>query len=107
MPAAMPTDASSADAVKRLEAEGYTGRFLVRPGGIIECGGCQASFNAGDARIEQLQRFEGNEDPDDGEVVVAVVCPRCGERGVLVLGYGPAANPDDQDVLASLQDGRA
>jgi hypothetical protein len=102
----MPTDASSADAVRRLEGEGYTAQFLVRAGGLVECGPCRATFPASAARIEQMQRFEGNEDPDDGEVVVAISCAECAAKGVLVLGYGPASNPDDQDVLAALQDMR-
>jgi hypothetical protein len=97
------TAGSSADAVKLLEAEGYTGQFFVRPGGLIECAVCRATFPAGEATVEITQRFEGNEDPDDGEIVVGIRCGLCDERGVLVLGYGPAANPDDQDVLAALQ----
>jgi hypothetical protein len=101
-----PTDLTSAAALARLEAAGYTSEFLVRPGGMLECVACGSTFDAAYARIDRLQRFEGNEDPGDGEIVVAVSCGDCGQRGVLVLGYGPAANPDDQDVLAKLGDAR-
>jgi hypothetical protein len=101
-----PTDATSAEAAARLTSEGYTANFLVRSGGMIECGSCHAVFDAARARIDRLQRFEGNEDPADGEIVVGITCAECGERGVLVLGYGPAANPDDQDVLVRLGDAR-
>jgi hypothetical protein len=102
----MEAGGTSAEAVARFVADGYGATFVVRPGGRLECGGCRVTFDAADARIDHLQRFEGNEDPDDGEIVVAITCPRCGERGVLVLGYGPASNPDDQDVLSRLGDGR-
>jgi hypothetical protein len=101
-----PTAETSAASVERLEAAGYTGRFYVRPGGRLECAVCHATFDASHARIDEMQRFEGNEDPADGEIVVAITCVECDERGVLVLGYGPAANPDDQDVLAGLGDAR-
>ena len=73
---------------------------------MLECVACGSTFDAGFARIDRMQRFEGNEDPSDGEIVVALSCGDCGQRGVLVLGYGPAANPDDQDVLAKLGDAR-
>jgi hypothetical protein len=102
----MPTDETSAAAVARLSAEGYDGSFLVRPGGMIECGKCHALLDASRVQIDQIRIFEGNEDPDDREVVVAITCTVCGARGVLVLGYGSAANPDDQDVLAKLNDAR-
>jgi hypothetical protein len=101
-----PTAETSAEAVARLEAAGYTGQFYVRPGGQLECAICHSTFDAKYARIDEMQRFEGNEDPADGEIVVAITCAECAERGVLVLGYGPAANPDDQDVLVALGDAR-
>jgi len=106
MPPSMPTDETSAGALARFAAEGYDGSFLVRPGGMIECAKCHAVLDASRVQIDQIRIFEGNEDPDDREVVVAITCGVCGERGVLVLGYGSAANPDDQDVLAKLNDGR-
>jgi hypothetical protein len=104
--AASPTDETSAQAVARLVAEGYDGSFYVRAGGMLECAVCHSTFDAAHARIVRMQRFEGNEDPADGEIVVGIECAQCGHKGVLVLGYGPAANPDDQDVLARLDDGR-
>jgi hypothetical protein len=100
----MPTDETSAAAVTRLAADGYDGTFFVRPGGMLECAQCGAVFDASRARIDQIRIFEGNEDPDDREVVVAITCVECGEQGTLVLGYGSAANPDDLDVLAKLDD---
>ena len=106
MTPATPTDETSAQAVARLEAEGFDGTFYVRPGGMLECAACHSTFDATNARIESMQRFEGNEDPGDGEIVVGIVCAVCGEKGVLVLGYGPASDPDAQDVLAKLVDGR-
>src|SRR5690348_15816517 len=102
----MPTDVTSACAVRRLVAEGYTANFFVRPGGMLECRTSSAVFSESRARIDQLRRFDYDEDPDDGQVVVAITCPVCGERGVLVLDYGSAANPDDLDVLAKLTDAR-
>ena len=46
--------------------------------------------------------MEGASDPADMLAVAAVICPVCNTSGTLVLGYGPEADADDADVLASL-----
>ena len=32
-----------------------------------------------------------------------LVCPACGTRGTVVLGYGPSASQEDAAVLAALE----
>ena len=56
--------------------------------------------------MHSLRRLEGASDPAEMMAVVAITCPRCEARGVLVLGYGPAAAVEDSDVLRALDDQR-
>ncbi|MDQ4097161.1 MAG: hypothetical protein M3144_04755 [Actinomycetota bacterium] len=102
---ATPTDASSlAELLAGFEVEGYRGQMAARPDGYVLCTTCHQESLAQEMQVGGLGRMEGASDPADMLAVVAVVCPRCGTRGTLVLGYGPEAAPDDADVLARLGD---
>jgi hypothetical protein len=96
-------DASTiTDVLDTFEAAGYTAQFIVRSEGVLECAECKARFAGSAARIDALRRLEGASDPDDMIVVAALVCPRCGARGTVVLGYGPAASEEDALALVEL-----
>jgi hypothetical protein len=96
-------DASTiSDVLGSFDDAGYTAQFIVRDGGILECASCRAQFSGSAARIDALRRLEGASDPDDMIVVVALVCPRCGAAGTVVLGYGPAASEEDALALVEL-----
>ena len=53
-----------------------------------------------------LHRTEGASYPSEMAAVAAVECPVCGAHGTVVLGYGPGASIDDNDVLTGLTDAR-
>jgi len=96
-------DASTiTDVLASFETAGYTKQFIVRPEAVLECASCRATFPGSAARIDALRRLEGASDPDDMLVVVALVCPRCGAHGTVVLGYGPAASEEDSAALVDL-----
>ena len=105
----MPSDAASPDTVSEavavLEAEGYAADLYARPEGI-RCGACGRDHNPAAAEIHRIFRFEGTSDPGDEAIVVGLVCPACGSRGVLVAAYGPTADPEVADVVAQLEDRR-
>lgn len=88
-------------------AAGATGRFTPVSGALIECGSCGSALEASRFSILSLRRLEGASDPDDMISVVVTRCPVCGAEGTLVLGYGPTASPEDQDVQLSLADRRS
>ena len=85
-----------------LEAAGFTGQMAARPAGHILCLTCRQESPAADFDLQAMRRTEGASDPDDMLAVAALVCPRCGARATVVLGYGPDADPDESDVLAAL-----
>jgi len=104
----VPADEGSTlqDVIAAYEAEGYVASFGVTPEGELRCGACSATFDPASASMASLRRMEGASDPDDMLAVVAVGCPACGAKGTATLGYGPAASPEDGDVLRALDDRR-
>ena len=92
------------EVIDRFEARGYGAQFGAREGAEILCFTCRATFPAGDAGIEALERLEGASDPDEMAAVVAMCCPRCGARGTIVLKYGPESASEDGEVLLALGD---
>ncbi len=54
-----------------------------------------------DVRVDHTIRFEGDTNPDDQDIVVALECS-CGCRGVYSAPYGPSTPPEDVAVLRRL-----
>jgi hypothetical protein len=96
-----------AEAMQRLEAEGYTGQFAARDGATVLCFTCREESRATDVHLHELLRTEGVSDTADETAIAALTCPRCGARGTVVLTYGPEASADDAEVLRLLEDMRA
>jgi hypothetical protein len=103
----VPTDATSlGEAVALYEAQGFTGQLAAREGTTVVCYTCHETSPAREVELFGLLRTEGASDPDDETAVAAVTCPRCGAKGTLVMHYGAIAPPEDEDVLAALEDRR-
>jgi hypothetical protein len=87
----------------RLAAEGYTSNFGVTgDGAVVTCYACRHELPAAQLNIERVQRLEGASDPDDMLIVLGATCHECGERGALVLNFGPEATFGDAEVLAAI-----
>jgi hypothetical protein len=52
--------------------------------------------------VDHERRLEGASDPADEMLVLAGTCQGCGERAVLLLGFGPTASPADAAALNRL-----
>lgn len=106
----MPTDVPDAVTVSELvanyESQGYSMSFAVESAGHVRCGACRTTSTADQVSVLGLARAEGPSDPADMAAVALVSCPWCSMAGVLVLGFGPEASLDDQDVLVHLNDAR-
>ncbi len=89
-----------------LEAHGYAGQFATRPGGRLLCFSCGRVTDAHAASLFAFRRLEGASDPADMVSVLALACPACGNRGTLVVNYGPEMTAEDAEVLAALADRR-
>lgn len=99
----VPSDNTTMSSVlDGLAARGFTGQFVPRPGGRLLCLNCDAVSPAAEFRVESLRRLEGASDPDGMSSIVAAVCPRCGQAGTVVLGFGPTASDVDADVTVGL-----
>jgi hypothetical protein len=87
-------------------ASGAEGHFTPMAGAMIECASCGSSLDAGRFPMLSLRRMEGASDPDDLLSVMMTRCPVCGTEGTLVLGYGPTATAEDQDIQMAITDRR-
>jgi hypothetical protein len=92
--------------LRELEALGFTGQFMPRVGGQVECLTCHRLSPADDTVFRHLRRLEGASDPADMLAVVGLACPHCDALGTAVLGYGPEASALDAEVLELLEDCR-
>ena len=97
-----PDDKTIDEVLAGMEADGFGGQMAARAGGAVMCFSCREESPADEVTLCALHRIEGVSDPDDMLAVAALVCPRCGARATVVLGYGPEADPDESDVLAAL-----
>jgi hypothetical protein len=93
------TPETVADAVRLLEADGYTGEFSINDN-AVHCGSCATACEPTRVVISRTYRFEGNTDPGDEAIVLGLECPDCGVKGVLVSAYGPDA---DAGLLALVE----
>ena len=101
-----PGERSLLTLLEAFRAEGFGGDFHSRPGGMVECGRCHDTHPAESLELHAFERLEGDSDPSEMLAVCAIVCPSCGTRGTLVLTFGPEATPEDNEVLAKLEDMR-
>lgn len=103
-----PAEASTlTDVLAAYGRGGFTSSFSAAPETQMDCHECDGRFPAADVAMSSLRRLEGASDPADMLAVVALTCPKCSAKGTAVLGYGPAAAPEDGDVLGVLRDHRA
>lgn len=82
-----------------LRDVGYTGQLIAREGPSILCTSCNSQTPIADWSLDGARRIEGASDPADLNLVTWAACPRCRQRGVLTLGYGPNASVEDAAVL--------
>jgi hypothetical protein len=94
------------DALRELERGGFTGEFRVLEHGRLQCLTCRDEIAGDEVSMRSLRRLEGASDPADMLAVAALVCPRCGASGTLVLNYGPDASLEESTLLLELKDDR-
>jgi hypothetical protein len=98
-----PSDNTTATSVlEDLRQQGYDGDFVVREGPVVCCRTCDHCVEPEDLQIDAFRRLEGASEPDEMSVVVAVRCRECGEKGSLLIAYGPNASELDADLLVRL-----
>lgn len=105
----VPLEGVARDATTLLEVlqafadVGFDGSFQAAPGARVRCLRCNVETVAGELDVLAMRRLEGASDPADMLATVALTCPACGTRGVLVANFGPEAMDDDVEVLRALR----
>jgi hypothetical protein len=89
------------DAVRELEALGYTDELRLDEGGIT-CAACGTCHEPEQLVVTHTFRFEGPSDPADEAIVLGIECPTCGVKATIVSAYGAEADPALFDVLQRL-----
>lgn len=97
-----PVGDTVVDVLATLADQGWAADFDPTSGGRIRCGGCGDTVDPNAALVGCVYRFDDDTDPADQRVIFELACEVCGATGTMVCGHGPAAGPDDADVLAAL-----
>jgi hypothetical protein len=88
-------------AINRLRAEGYENELSATADGRLMCGSCGETYDPLSMQIDHTVRFEGDSNPDDEAILLAVRCPE-GCMGLYSAAFGPSAPPEDVAVLRRL-----
>ena len=89
------------EAIRRLRDADYQLDLVAVGGGRLRCGTCRMIFDAKEAVVEEIVRFEGISNPDDQAILSALLTP-CGHRGLFSSAYGVYASRNDVEVLQAL-----
>ncbi|GAA4318224.1 hypothetical protein GCM10023149_16210 [Mucilaginibacter gynuensis] len=86
------------EAIRKLRADGFVSDFNIS-GTFVNSG--SKTFTADELEIIDLYRYEGVSDPAD-EALVFALATSCGNKGILVTGYGPSVSDDEAKVIQHL-----
>lgn len=79
-------------------ARGINGQFALNEDVTVHCYTCHNDSSLRAVRVESLRRISVS-------AAAAVHCPRCSNRGVLVLDCGPDAGHNDLAALRAIESG--
>ena len=98
-----PSDNTTAVAeIDDLREQGYTEDFVVGDGGTIRCTACRHEARPDEVDVDVFRRMEGASEPDEMSAILAITCAECGAKGIVMVGYGPNASPDEGDLLLAI-----
>jgi hypothetical protein len=90
------------EAVERMEAQGYTHHFFLTEEGV-RCPECRSEVLAPEeVTVDAMERTEGDSNPEEEAIVLAVSDGPCGHKGVLVSGFGPEVSGPIADIVRRL-----
>jgi len=92
---------SVVETLDRLHALGYLDFSVEGP--RTGCRVCDGQLADEALEVVEVHRFEGESNPDDESIVVAVACRSCGWHGVLVSAYGSSASNEVAEFLTALR----
>jgi hypothetical protein len=94
-----------APVIDGLTKAGYPDTFRGESGGLraVRAGHIHRPE---DLVVESMYRFEGDSDPDDAVLVLALGCPADGCRGTYTVPYGTSMSALDGDLVERIPDAR-
>jgi hypothetical protein len=87
--------------MQRLRKAGYETDLYATDDGRLECDSCGKRYDPLSMTIDETVRFEGDSNPDDEAILLAVRCPE-GCKGLYSAAFGAAVPPEDAAVLQAL-----
>jgi len=100
-PAAEHHEETLTDAISRFERLGFTVEFFATDDRLLGCRGSDHAHDPSNMEIVHTVRFEGDSNPDDEMILLAMRCPD-GHRGLYSAAFGPSTPVEDVDVLQVL-----
>jgi hypothetical protein len=101
----VPNDNTTLLAVlDRLAGDGWNENMSVTADGQVRCPRCRTESDPGSVALDTIRRLEGASDPADMVAVLALTCPNCQAKGVVVANYGPEASEGDVILLNAIED---
>jgi hypothetical protein len=89
------------DAVDRLSSAGYRDAFRLEPAGLRALA-AQRLFAPEELAIDEIVRFEGESDPGDEAIVLALRSGDGAVRGTLTLSYGTGLGSAEGELFRRL-----
>lgn len=90
-----------AEAIERLEREGYTESFQVEAPGIRATKDGRL-LEPRELVTREVVRFEGTSNPDDESILFALETRDGSLRGTLSTSFGPRSDPEAVEVIRAL-----
>ena len=91
------------DAVRRLQADGYTGNWFATADHKLACDETGEVVDPADVVIDHILRFEGQSDPGDMTILFALQAPVRRARACTARRSGPSRRAEDSEVIARMQ----
>lgn len=89
------------EAINRLRSAGYGADFVPTEDGKLRCPACNSSHEPSEMHIDEELRFEGESDPADMSLLLALTC-ECGTKGLYSTQFGAEIGPEDAAVVRAL-----
>ena len=86
------------EAIERLRSDGYVSDLFASPAGTLDCRACGASHDPEALDVQETVRFEGDSNPDDEAILLAVSSAE-GCLGLFSAAFGPSTAAADVMAL--------
>ena len=94
---------TESESINTLKKRGYSAEFSVSEDGYLVCNGNETRLLPNEFKIDEIYRFEGDSNPSDETIVLAISSTKHNINGVLIDAYGTYANSATTKVINQLK----